>query len=236
MADEKPKHQIVSRKDAKAAGLKFYFTGKPCRRGHLEPRRTSGTCCDQCAAISLQTYRSGNREKVLGWDRAWKDKNREKRREQERARYAADPEKFKKKTRRSYAKNPERAREYSKNHHHANYPVNEEMREIARARTRQWMKDNPERAKANSHNSRAARKNIPGSHTEDDIVRIFKQQKGRCAYCRVKLGKYHIDHITAISKGGTNDARNLQLTCARCNLEKHARDPIRHAQTLGLLL
>lgn len=33
-----------TRKEAKAIGAKFYFTGDPCIRGHVSPRRTKGTC------------------------------------------------------------------------------------------------------------------------------------------------------------------------------------------------
>lgn len=33
-----------TRKEAQALGAKFYFTGEPCTRGHISPRRTKGTC------------------------------------------------------------------------------------------------------------------------------------------------------------------------------------------------
>jgi hypothetical protein len=32
-------YEIISRKEAKAAGLTRYFTGKPCKRGHVVERR-----------------------------------------------------------------------------------------------------------------------------------------------------------------------------------------------------
>lgn len=38
-----------SRAEAKAAGSRWYFTGEPCVRGHLEPRFTSIGKCMQCA-------------------------------------------------------------------------------------------------------------------------------------------------------------------------------------------
>ena len=41
---------IISRKDAKAQGLKHYFTGKPCKRGHVELRLVSSEGCMACAA------------------------------------------------------------------------------------------------------------------------------------------------------------------------------------------
>lgn len=33
-----------TRAEAKAAGVKYYFTGKPCSRGHIAPRATKGNC------------------------------------------------------------------------------------------------------------------------------------------------------------------------------------------------
>jgi hypothetical protein len=38
----------LTRKEAKAAGLKFYETGKPCIRGHLSQRRVSSGHCVDC--------------------------------------------------------------------------------------------------------------------------------------------------------------------------------------------
>lgn len=55
-----------------------------------------------------------------------------------------------------------------------------------------------------------------------DIDRMICDQDARCMYCGVMLyKKYHIDHKTPISRGGTNDLENLQLLCPTCNLRKH---------------
>ena len=35
-----------SRAEAKAAGAKHYFTGEPCKHGHLAPRKTKGACIE----------------------------------------------------------------------------------------------------------------------------------------------------------------------------------------------
>lgn len=40
--------EIISRKDAKARGLKRYFTGKPCERGHFSERYVSVAHCVEC--------------------------------------------------------------------------------------------------------------------------------------------------------------------------------------------
>jgi hypothetical protein len=36
--------KIITRKEALAQGLKRYFTGKPCKRGHVAERSTSAGC------------------------------------------------------------------------------------------------------------------------------------------------------------------------------------------------
>ena len=58
------------------------------------------------------------------------------------------------------------------------------------------------------------------------FYRLFERQCAKCAnpYCQVNIGRddapFHLDHITPVSKGGKNVPTNLQLLCARCNLEK----------------
>lgn len=50
---------IISRKEAKAKGLKQYFTGKPCSNGHIRKRATYNGACIRC----MLDYRKQNREK-----------------------------------------------------------------------------------------------------------------------------------------------------------------------------
>ena len=51
-------------------------------------------------------------------------------------------------------------------------------------------------------------------------VEVWKRDKGRCVICG--SGKdLHFDHIIPYSKGGSsNTAKNIQLLCAKCNLNK----------------
>lgn len=41
-------HQVIDRDIAKFGGLAKYFTGKPCRRGHLSLRYTASGQCTTC--------------------------------------------------------------------------------------------------------------------------------------------------------------------------------------------
>jgi 5-methylcytosine-specific restriction endonuclease McrA len=42
-----------TRAEAKATGAKYYFTGEPCKHGHLAPRKTKGVCVD-CMKLEWQ--------------------------------------------------------------------------------------------------------------------------------------------------------------------------------------
>ncbi len=40
--------QRITRRAAKAQGLELYFTGKPCKSGHISQRRVSDCQCLEC--------------------------------------------------------------------------------------------------------------------------------------------------------------------------------------------
>jgi hypothetical protein len=40
--------KIISRAEAKRRGLKTYFTGRPCKRGHVSERRVGSQTCVEC--------------------------------------------------------------------------------------------------------------------------------------------------------------------------------------------
>lgn len=52
--------KIISRKDALAQGLKHYFTGKPCHRGHVCLRFVSAKKCTECAALEVKKQYAEN--------------------------------------------------------------------------------------------------------------------------------------------------------------------------------
>ena len=56
--------KIISRKEAKEQGLKYYFTGKPCGRGHIVKRSVSNYKCWQCRKEDCIEYRKTDRGKI----------------------------------------------------------------------------------------------------------------------------------------------------------------------------
>jgi len=56
-SDYSPKNRPTTRQEAKRRRLKYYYTGTPCKNGHLDWRRTSDTICVSCHREAEQRYR-----------------------------------------------------------------------------------------------------------------------------------------------------------------------------------
>ena len=50
----------ATREEAKKTGNKYYFTGQPCKHGHIAPRKTKGACVE-CLKVE---WTKGNAERV----------------------------------------------------------------------------------------------------------------------------------------------------------------------------
>lgn len=221
----------VTREEAKAVGLARYFTGMPCKRGHVVERyTTSKNACVLCARDLKAARYARDSEKVKASVKAYRDKNKERLKLEAVAIYAANPDKKRELNKQSRDKYPERvaarnAKWYRENKEKA------KAGNLARARA------NPEVFAAYCRNRRTKLKEAGGKHTASDVLFLLKKQGKKCAYCRVKLdGDYHVDHVMPIALGGSNYRRNLQILCEPCNLSKGAKHPIKFAQELGMLL
>ena len=100
-----------------------------------------------------------------------------------------------------------------------------------------WAKANPEKRRANKASYRARKRGAIGCHSGADIDLLMTLQKGLCTYCHIEIKNgYHIDHICPLILGGSNDKKNIQLLCPKCNIIKGSKDPIEFAQQIGFLL
>ena len=75
---------VISKQEAQEQGLIFYFTGKPCKHGHISERLVKGGSCRVCKNLTGEKHRKENREE---YNQYCRDKKREtysseKRREQ----------------------------------------------------------------------------------------------------------------------------------------------------------
>jgi hypothetical protein len=100
-----------------------------------------------------------------------------------------------------------------------------ENREEVNAANRSYYAENIERMRQQkrmaNHRRRALEADVEGWYTWDDIIALYEVQEGICAYCDTPIGwNCHIDHMTPITRGGTNWPDNLCLTCDGCNQSK----------------
>lgn len=68
---------LSKRVDAIAAGEKYYFTGKPCKRGHIAKRHITTGCCE-CTKEIQKSYRE---RKVVSWaakNAKWRQENKDR--------------------------------------------------------------------------------------------------------------------------------------------------------------
>lgn len=72
---------FVSRSQSKTSGDKYYFTGQPCKRGHIAQRLVSNMSCVECVAMTKATrdkaYYVKNKDKVIARVEKWVASNRE---------------------------------------------------------------------------------------------------------------------------------------------------------------
>jgi 5-methylcytosine-specific restriction endonuclease McrA len=200
--------KIVTLKEAKEKGFKLYFTGVPCKRGHISERYTTSHNCIECHYIKGAERYKKNRESELA---------------KAAERYLQNKEVVKRRTKEWKAKNTSRVlelnRSWSKNN----------PDKVASSR-KSWEENNRESfviyRRNKCHKRRVRMELNGGSFTFKEILDMLDSQQKMCACCGVDIVEnYQIDHIMPISKGGSNWIDNIQLLCPGCNRAKSDMHP-----------
>lgn len=199
--------EITTRKEAIERGLPRYFTGKPCKNGHIAERVTKKCDCVECNNERNAAYRSvpGNADKARVRSQMWRDAVGND------VHYAS----VKVSRSKNYGSNAEYWRDY-----------NGRTKSYHSERTMKWCRDHPEKKRNLSRQRKALLKNAEGIHTANDVALILEEQNFTCPYCLSDLSDgYHVDHYVPLSLGGSNWPDNLQCTCPTCNMRKGAKHP-----------
>ena len=185
---------VITRKEAQAQGLKRYYTGKPCKHGHVAERFLSTRTCVTC-------HRQGGASEKGKETRRNYFKNNDEARAKKNAQCRA-----------GFAKlwaNPEyKAKKLIEN----------------RALNKKWTKENPDKSYAKTVKRRARYYGDITLLNDEEytrLVAIYKemQRLNKEAGCVA----YHVDHIHPLSKGGTHHPDNLQILTVKENCSKGAK-------------
>lgn len=67
--------KTISRKDAMLQGFSRYFTGKPCRHGHIAERLVVNGTCYECTKLRVAKWQQDNPDRVKKNHDAWNKRN-----------------------------------------------------------------------------------------------------------------------------------------------------------------
>lgn len=215
--------EIITFSEANKKGLKKYFTGKPCAKGHIAERYTAGACVEcvlarkkeqylenreiKLAYAKMQgiKYRAKNKEKVALKNKLWKQNNPEKVLINAKKLRELNPEKFNAAVRKSYYNNLEGNLLRQKN----------------------WRKLN--KGCVNYHTSKYKADKLqrtPAWLTDIDFERIQNEYKVAALLTKTTGTPYHVDHIIPLRGklvSGLHVPSNLRAIPAKENISKGNR-------------
>jgi hypothetical protein len=207
---------IITCVEARAQGLKHYFTGKPCKHEHFAPRLVSDWSCLECRKHTMRAR--------------WRD-NPEKERTDSRRR-RADPEKANAIRRAWHAANPDAKSRYDRayrqryaekirRHRAANRPSAEKQREYT-ARYRSKLPSG--RILAWTRNRQAAQlRRTPAWANKAAIAAVYEKA---AELTRATGVAHHVDHEVPLQGrlvSGLHVHENLRAVPASLNCRKHNR-------------
>ena len=236
---------VISRQEAIKLGLNWFFTGVPCKHGHISKRQVRGGCME-CSVIRGAKHYEENKEsrlqkekeKRLANHEEWKARRRElwanmspERKEKIAAKkrayqdaVLADPVKAEK-HRKWY-------REYwHKNKHTPNMVASrkkyiDKNKEVINEKKRLWKKENRHKVSAQTRARQAGlNRATPFWVDREELNKIYKAMYDKQKSTKLKLNVDHFYPLNGKRVSGLNVPWNLQIITQEENLSKGSKMP-----------
>jgi hypothetical protein len=195
---------LITKQQAIEKGIKHYFTGLPCKRGHIAKRNTANSQCRDCAGIKHQQWVDENKEKVQAYNKQWFEKNHDTSKNRNKDWYSKDE---------NLALKKEKMRVYY-----------EAKKSTIKEKVKTHRQNNPHIERANSAKKRATKLHrTPCWLTRNDALQI-KTLYELASKKTIETGiAWHVDHIIPLrgkKVSGLHVPQNLRVIPASENLRK----------------
>ena len=188
----------ISRKEAIRSGAPRYFTGRPCRNGHISCRNTSTRKCLECHRTESTARYHRNIEKERDRSKRYHAANKEKRKEQRAIYYLENRDAIFEKHKEWMGKNREKWDAYIEANKHMLCFYSSQYRARKLNATPPWI-------------------------TAEDLQRIAEIYEQAKTITEQTGIEHHVDHIIPLkgkSISGLHIPENLQILTKEDNLKK----------------
>lgn len=216
--------------EAKKAKSIYYFTGKPCKNGHVVPRWTAGGVCVECSKRHQKDFYHTHKlipedkEKMSKFGREYRQRYPDRREQRTQKHYSENREKYIEQTSKWIVDNPEKAAEHRKNYRDTH------VEEISES-NKQYRKAHKEQYAYYAGIRRAKKLNAtPNWLTTNDFKQIEQIYEQAQTLTEQTGTKYVVDHYYPLQGkevSGLHCPENLRVVTESENARKRNKHPER---------